>query len=90
MSAHINNIIPFPRVPARLPARAIERMPAAVDVVAAWFTALPVDANLELAATKAIRQIDQRGLTHPDVMLLRAMLVTCAGRQAPGTPAEHR
>jgi hypothetical protein len=83
MSAHIDNIIPFPRVARRFPERADEPMPAAIDVFAAWFTALPADANLEFAAAKAIEQIDRRRLTHPNVMLLRAMLVTCAGRQAP-------
>ena len=83
MSAHIDNVIPFLLVARNFPERADEPTPSAIDLFAAWFTALPADANLEFTAAKAIEQIDRRGLTHPNVMLLRAMLVTCAGRQAP-------
>ncbi len=89
MSAHIDNIIPFLQVARRFPERADEPMPAAIDLFAAWFTALPADANLEFTAAKAIEQIDRRGLSHPNVMLLRAMLVTCAGRQAPMPQGPH-
>jgi hypothetical protein len=85
-----NNVIPLPRVARGRHSEAGSALPSAVDVFAEWFKSIPPGVDLELAAARAIAQIDRGRLSHPDVVLLRAMLAAFAGPRASSKPVFHR
>lgn len=57
----------------------ISPLPPPQEVFADWLLSVPADADLEAAAHTQIALIDTRGMLHPDVLCLRAMLVAVAG-----------
>ncbi len=86
----LTNVIPFPRATAVKPRSAEPPPPSPIDVFAEWFRSVPAEADLALAAAQAIAQIDRRASSHPDVVLLRAMLASFAGTRATYKPVSSR
>jgi len=57
----------------------ISPLPPPEEVFVDWLLSVPPGADLETAARRQILSIDARGVLHPDVLCLRALLVAVAG-----------
>lgn len=57
---------------------AISPLPPPQEILADWLMSVPTGVSLDLAARRQIELIDSKGLCHPDVQVLRSLLVVFA------------
>lgn len=59
---------------------AISPLPPPEEIFIDWLMSVPADDSIEAAARTQIALIDRRATLHPDVQVLRSLLVAVAGR----------
>lgn len=79
MKGRDDDIIAARRPAGRATMRAVSPLPPPQEVFLDWLMSVPHGADLEAAARRQIALIDRRGSLHPDVLILRTLLVTVAG-----------